>query len=111
MKQDDDRSIEESGRRDFLLGGVAGLALAGLAVASAPAAAQQDPSTCTAVPGVEALVFDVFGTVVDWRGSIIREGQIFGLQRGLKVDWVKFADDWRAGYQPAMQKVRSGQIP
>lgn len=111
MKQDNDRSIDESGRRDFLLGGVAGLALAGLAVASAPAAAQQDASACTAVPGVEALVFDVFGTVVDWRGSIIREGQAFGLQRGLKVDWVKFADDWRAGYQPAMQKVRSGQIP
>lgn len=111
MKQDDDHNIDASGRRDFLLGGVAGLALAGLAVASAPAAAQQAPSACTAVPGVEALVFDVFGTVVDWRGSIIREGQIFGLKRGLTVDWVKFADDWRAGYQPAMQKVRSGQIP
>jgi 2-haloacid dehalogenase len=108
MTQDDDPGIEESGRRAFLLGGVAGLALAGLV--SAPAAAQQQCAPAT-VPGVEALVFDVFGTCVDWRGSIIREGQAFGLQRGLTVDWVNFADDWRDGYKPAMQKVRSGQIP
>lgn len=62
--------------------------------------------------GVEALVFDVFGTVVDWRGSIIREGQALGLAKGLNnVDWVKFADEWRAGYQPAMHRVRTGQLP
>ncbi len=97
------------GRREFLLGGVAGLTLAGLAGA-APASGQQCPPGGP-VPGVEALVFDVFGTVVDWRASIIREGQAFGLAHGLSVDWTKFADDWRDGYRPAMQKVRSGQIP
>ena len=57
-----------------------------------------------------ALLFDVFGTVVDWRGSIIAEGQAFGRARGLDVDWAAFADGWRAKYQPAMQRVRDGQI-
>jgi 2-haloacid dehalogenase len=60
--------------------------------------------------GVKALVFDVFGTVVDWRSSIIREGQSLGRRKRLKVDWAAFADAWRAGYQPAMAKVRSGEL-
>ena len=58
----------------------------------------------------KALLFDVFGTVVDWRGSIIAEGQAFGRARGFDVDWAAFADGWRAKYQPAMQRVRDGQI-
>jgi len=45
--------------------------------------------------GVKALAFDVFGTVVDWRGSIIREGKQWGHVKDLKVDWAKFADRWR----------------
>jgi 2-haloacid dehalogenase len=60
---------------------------------------------------VKALVFDVFGTVVDWRGSIIREGQALGRRKKLKVDWPAFADAWRAGYRPAMARVRSGEQP
>lgn len=60
---------------------------------------------------VKALVFDVFGTVVDWRGSIIREGQALGRKKKLKVDWAAFADAWRAGYRPAMARVRSGELP
>ena len=66
------------------------------------------------VSGVKALVvFDVFGTVVDWRSSIIRDGQLLGKQKGSQVDWVKFADAWRADYQPAMACVRCDgrQIP
>ncbi len=59
--------------------------------------------------GVKALTFDVFGTVVDWRLSIIREGEAFGKPRGLSVDWAAFADRWRALYQPAMEEVRSGK--
>lgn len=62
-------------------------------------------------PQVKALVFDVFGTVVDWRGSIIREGRALGRRHGLDVDWVAFADAWRAGYRPAMARVRSGELP
>lgn len=59
---------------------------------------------------VKALVFDVFGTVVDWRTSCIRELTSFGRGRGIDdVDWEKFADDWRGLYQPAMEEVRSGR--
>ena len=53
-------------------------------------------------------MFDVFGTVVDWRGSIVREGEALSAAKGLRVDWPAFADAWRAGYQPAMQRARSG---
>jgi 2-haloacid dehalogenase len=60
---------------------------------------------------VSALVFDVFGTVVDWRGSIIREGRALGRAKALNVDWAAFADAWRAGYRPAMARVRSGELP
>ena len=58
----------------------------------------------------KALLFDVFGTVVDWRGSIIAEGAAWGKARGLDIDWARFADQWRAGYAPAMNKVRKGEI-
>src|ERR1700722_1712250 len=61
--------------------------------------------------GVKALVFDVFGTVVDWRGSIVREGVQWGQAKGLQVDWADFADHWRAGYAPSMDNVRKGELP
>lgn len=60
---------------------------------------------------VRALTFDVFGTVVDWRGSIIREGQLLSIEKGFDVDWGLFADRWRGGYSPAMNRVRSGELP
>ncbi len=62
-------------------------------------------------PGIEALLFDVFGTVADWRGGVIREGELLGREKGLDVDWAAFADAWRGEYQPSMEKVRSGEIP
>lgn len=61
--------------------------------------------------GVQALTFDVFGTVVDWRGSIIRAGEALGAAHGLEVDWAAFADAWRGGYRPSMARVRSGELP
>jgi 2-haloacid dehalogenase len=61
--------------------------------------------------GVRALVFDVFGTLVDWRGSVARESQAVLGPRGAAIDWLAFADAWRAQYQPAMEEVRNGQIP
>tara|TARA_R110002167_G_scaffold52746_1_gene151956 strand:- start:743 stop:1447 length:705 start_codon:yes stop_codon:yes gene_type:complete len=59
---------------------------------------------------IKALTFDVFGTVVDWRGSIAREGAALGRRLGIERDWNAFALAWRARYQPAMQRVRSGEI-
>ncbi len=55
---------------------------------------------------LRALAFDVFGTVVDWRSSIVREGQMLSASRGLQVDWPAFADAWRTGYAPAMDRTR-----
>ena len=69
-------------------------------------------SQSSAVPrGVKALVFDTFGTVVDWRGSIIAEGEAWGKSKGITIDWGRFADRWRAGYAPSMDKVRKGEMP
>ena len=60
---------------------------------------------------IRALTFDVFGTVVDWRGSIIREGRALAKRKNLKVDWAAVADAWRDGYKPAMDRVRKRQLP
>jgi 2-haloacid dehalogenase len=64
-----------------------------------------------AKPDVQALLFDVFGTVVDWRTSLMDDLAAFGAGKGLSADWAKFADDWRGLYQPAMDEVRSGRRP
>ncbi len=60
---------------------------------------------------IRALTFDVFGTVVDWRAGIIREGEAIGRLSNLRLDWAKFADAWRDLYQPSMDRVRRGEIP
>jgi 2-haloacid dehalogenase len=65
----------------------------------------------SAAPHVKALVFDIFGTVVDWRTSIIAEMTAFGAKRGITADWVRFTDEWRGLYQPGMEEVRSGHRP
>ena len=65
----------------------------------------------TAIVEVRALLFDVFGTVVDWRGSIAKEGARLGAEWGLDLDWTAFADRWRSLYQPAMERIRSGAEP
>jgi 2-haloacid dehalogenase len=59
----------------------------------------------------KALVFDVFGTVVDWRSTIIREGEALGQEKNIYVDWGAFADAWRSRYAPSMDRVRRGEIP
>jgi 2-haloacid dehalogenase len=63
------------------------------------------------IPDLEALVFDVFGTVVDWRSTIVREGEDLGQRKNLDVDWAAFADAWRSKYAPSMDRVRRGEIP
>lgn len=60
---------------------------------------------------VAALVFDVFGTCVDWRGTIIREAGRWSRELGRPIDGAGLADAWRANYQPSMEKVRTGRRP
>lgn len=60
---------------------------------------------------VKAIVFDVFGTLVDWHGSIAMEGESLGHRTGLDADWQQLAKEWRSGYGPAMQEVNDGNVP
>ena len=60
---------------------------------------------------VAVLTFDVFGTVVDWRSTIIREATRLGEAKEIERDWTAFADAWRAGYGASMNRVRSGDLP
>lgn len=61
---------------------------------------------------LRALTFDVFGTVVDWRNSVIGELEAFGARNGFEADWAAVADRWRMeGYAGGMQLVRNGQLP
>ena len=100
-------------RRQVIATGTASIALAGIGGLTQTSAStkqvseQESPSPFP----VKALTFDVFGTVVDWRSSIIREGELLSQRRGLRVDWEQFADAWRAGYGPAMNRVRTGELP
>ena len=69
---------------------------------------ETESSGFAAVPdGVKALVFDTFGTVVDWRSSVAAEVAALAKQKGLPVDAAQFADAWRAGYGPSMNRVRT----
>lgn len=63
------------------------------------------------VPGVKALFFDVFGTLVDWRTSVARESEKILGDLGFRLDWPAFADAWRGEYQPGMEEVRAGRLP
>ena len=60
---------------------------------------------------VRAILFDVFGTVVDWRGSLTGELGAWGDARGLPVDWPGLVDAWRGAYAPSMDRVRRGELP
>ena len=100
-------SLNLSSRRQFLR--KASLFSMGLGVSILPVLSHAADSSVA--NSVRALTFDVFGTVVDWRGSIIREGQLLAARKGYNVDWARFADSWRSGYGPAMNKVRSGELP
>ncbi len=59
---------------------------------------------------VRAIVFDTFGTIVDWRGSLIHSLQGFGMERGLEAPWEKLVDRWRAAYKPNLDRVRRGEL-
>jgi 2-haloacid dehalogenase len=70
--------------------------------------AQPKPS---ATDGIKALIYDVFGTCVDWRNGVARDAQRILEPLGYKLDWLGFADAWRALSQPTMEEVRSGRQP
>jgi 2-haloacid dehalogenase len=91
-------------RRDFVTTSV--MLGVGAAVTSATAMQRSSPS-----PPVKALVFDVFGTVVDWRSSVTREVEELAARKKLRVDGARFADAWRGLYGPSMNRVRTGELP
>lgn len=95
-------------RRNFLAGTIAAGGLSPLLVRLAAGHQRTVPAP---LGSVQILVFDTFGTVVDWRSSVIAEGEKLGRAKGLNVDWAAFADAWRGGYGPALNRVRTGQLP
>jgi len=93
-------------RREFIQAGTIVMASA-----SAGSGAQGAGRAVTPVIPVKALVFDTFGTVVDWRSSGAREVEALAKKKAVSLDAPKFADAWRAGYAPSMNRVRSGELP
>ncbi len=98
-------------RREFV-------ALGGTSIAATALGASDPLSATDKVQTIEqqereivVLTFDVFGTVVDWRTSVIREGEMLSQEKGFDVDWGEFADRWRGGYGPSMNRVRTGELP
>jgi len=101
-------------RREFLVVAGASVTATGLSKLPAVLAQQATGGVQMVKPelaNVKACVFDIFGTVVDWRSSVIAEATAWGKAKGLNIDCADFADDWRLGYKPAMDKVRKGEIP
>jgi 2-haloacid dehalogenase len=101
-------------RRRFLVGagaGAAAISFSGLDPVLAQQATRKQRIVKPELANVKALVFDTFGTVVDWRSSVIAEGMTWGKAKGLNINWVDFTDQWRLGYRPLLDKVRSGEIP
>lgn len=101
-------------RRRFLVGA---LAVGGMTPALSPRAlaARQRPGAASAssslAGSMQILVFDTFGTVVDWRSSVSAEVEKLAREKGWKVDAVAFAEAWRANYGPSMNRVRTGELP
>ena len=69
------------------------------------------PTPGAKADGVKALVYDVFGTCVDWRNGVARDAERILKPLGYRIDGLEFADAWRALYQPSMEEVRSGRQP
>ena len=102
-----------STRRDLVRHGAALITTGALAVSGClvPTRARAQGTAALPMPDVKALVFDVFGTVVDWRSGVAREAQRILKPMGYELDWPAFADAWRAQYGPSMEEIRSGQRP
>ncbi len=103
----------DSTRRTLIRRGAA-LVTTGVLVSSAPFAPSRARAQAAAglpMPDVKALVFDTFGTLVDWRNGVAREAERILKPMGHDLDWLAFADAWRKEYDPSMEEVRSGRRP
>ena len=98
-------------RREFVALGGTSLAAAALGASNPLSATDKVQTIEQQEREIVALTFDVFGTVVDWRTSVIREGEMLSQEKGFDVDWGEFADRWRGGYGPSMNRVRTGELP
>lgn len=98
-------------RRTFLGISANTSALVGVGVPLPVLGVQRGNSERIQPASVKALVFDVFGTVVDWRTSVAAEVEAVGKSKGVTIDGLAFADTWRAQYTPSMERVRTGQLP
>ena len=100
--------------RRGLINSTVALAATGALIGSGPFAlrrAQAQGAAPLPMPDVKALVFDTFGTVVDWRSGVARETERILKPMGYAIDWLAFADAWRKEYGPSMDEVRSGRRP
>ncbi len=102
----------EMDKREMLAAGL-GLSIGAALVSPAQAQTPKPGRPVKAgLEGVKVIVFDTFGSVVDWRGSIIKDLTAWGYKQGIKADWAKLADDWRLGhYGKSMEAVRTGKLP
>ena len=99
-------------RRDFVSGMLISGGLVPLLSGEAAAGQAARPAGATGAAPAKVLLFDTFGTVVDWRSSVTAEGQRLAKAKGwTHVDWAAFADAWRGEYGPSMNKVRRGELP
>jgi 2-haloacid dehalogenase len=99
-------------RREFLSVSAVAVAAADLGGGAAARNRSQGGQLSNAsLTSVKAFVFDTFGTVVDWRSSIAKEIEAVAKRKSFSVDGAKFADAWRGGYGPSMNRVRTGELP
>ncbi|WP_096203175.1 haloacid dehalogenase type II [Bacillus sp. FJAT-45350] len=61
--------------------------------------------------GCKLLLFDVFGTLVDYRTTVIKEGEQWNKSKNININWPKFIDEWRGRYRPSMDRVLRGELP
>ena len=78
---------------------------------TSPTRVVAQPAPGATAAGIKALIYDVFGTCVDWRNGVAHDAQRILQPLGYELDWLAFADAWRALYQPTMEIVRSGREP
>ncbi len=110
MSEHEEKKVSMPRREFFAVGGTS-IAAAALGAPNPLSATDKVQTIEQEEREIVALTFDVFGTVVDWRTSVIREGEMLSQEKGFDVDWGEFADRWRGGYGPSMNRVRTGELP